>query len=118
MRPAWSLNRIPLAVQADGRDVVTVEGIGFEGELPPMQEAFHSEHALQCGYGTPGMITADWICCGRTSDPLEEHRPPGEGPRSTRGRSFVTETPVVGRARLRTEDARWSPGRRTGRPPR
>jgi carbon-monoxide dehydrogenase small subunit len=46
-----------LAVQADGCDVTTIEGLG-NGELSPVQRAFHAEHALQCGYCTPGMIMA------------------------------------------------------------
>lgn len=45
-----------LAVQADGHDVTTIEGLSTNGELHPMQEAFHQCHALQCGYCTPGMI--------------------------------------------------------------
>ena len=45
-----------LAVQADGHDVTTIEGIATSGELHPMQQAFHDNHALQCGYCTPGMI--------------------------------------------------------------
>ncbi len=47
-----------LAVQADGREVTTIEGIGHNGDLHPVQRAFHEEHALQCGYCTPGMIMA------------------------------------------------------------
>jgi aerobic-type carbon monoxide dehydrogenase small subunit (CoxS/CutS family) len=47
-----------LAVQADGREVTTIEGIAHEGELHPLQRVFHEEHALQCGYCTPGMIMA------------------------------------------------------------
>src|SRR3979490_204704 len=46
-----------LAVQADGTEVTTIEGMA-NGALPPLQEAFHAEHALQCGYCTPGMIMA------------------------------------------------------------
>jgi carbon-monoxide dehydrogenase small subunit len=46
-----------LAVQADGSDITTIEGLG-NGELHPVQRAFHAEHALQCGYCTPGMIMA------------------------------------------------------------
>jgi aerobic carbon-monoxide dehydrogenase small subunit len=46
-----------LAVQADGSDVTTIEGLA-NGELHPVQRAFHTEHALQCGYCTPGMILA------------------------------------------------------------
>jgi aerobic carbon-monoxide dehydrogenase small subunit len=44
------------AVQADGRDVVTIEGLAAGGALDPVQEAFWNEHALQCGFCTPGMI--------------------------------------------------------------
>ncbi|HEY3715941.1 MAG TPA: (2Fe-2S)-binding protein [Jatrophihabitantaceae bacterium] len=48
-----------LAVQADGREVTTIEGLeGADGALHPMQQAFHDEHALQCGFCTPGMIMA------------------------------------------------------------
>jgi carbon-monoxide dehydrogenase small subunit len=45
-----------LAVQADGSEVTTIEGVAREGELHPLQEAFWKHHALQCGYCTPGMI--------------------------------------------------------------
>jgi carbon-monoxide dehydrogenase small subunit len=45
-----------LAVQADGREVTTIEGIAENGDLHPMQRAFHEQHALQCGYCTPGMV--------------------------------------------------------------
>ena len=45
-----------LAVQADGHEVTTIEGLAQDGRLHPMQQAFHECHALQCGYCTPGMI--------------------------------------------------------------
>ena len=45
-----------LAVQADGHEVTTIEGLSTNGELHPMQKAFHENHALQCGFCTPGMI--------------------------------------------------------------
>ncbi|WP_350277175.1 (2Fe-2S)-binding protein [Kribbella sp. HUAS MG21] len=45
-----------LAVQADGHEVTTIEGLATNGQLHPMQQAFHENHALQCGYCTPGMI--------------------------------------------------------------
>jgi carbon-monoxide dehydrogenase small subunit len=47
-----------LAVQADGREVTTIEGLATDGELHPIQRAFHDNHGLQCGYCTPGMILA------------------------------------------------------------
>jgi carbon-monoxide dehydrogenase small subunit len=47
-----------LAVQADGRDVTTIEGVASNGDLHPLQRAFHEQHGLQCGYCTPGMIMA------------------------------------------------------------
>jgi carbon-monoxide dehydrogenase small subunit len=45
-----------LAVQADGSDIVTIEGLAVNGQLHPMQAAFHENHGLQCGFCTPGMI--------------------------------------------------------------
>jgi carbon-monoxide dehydrogenase small subunit len=45
-----------LAVQADGREITTIEGLARGGQLHPMQQAFHANHALQCGFCTPGMI--------------------------------------------------------------
>ncbi len=47
-----------LAVQADGRSVMTIEGLATNGQLHPMQEAFWEKHGLQCGFCTPGMIMA------------------------------------------------------------
>jgi carbon-monoxide dehydrogenase small subunit len=47
-----------LAAQADGRDVTTIEGLAAGDELHPMQAAFHRNHALQCGFCTPGMVLA------------------------------------------------------------
>ncbi|WUI00464.1 (2Fe-2S)-binding protein [Spirillospora sp. NBC_00431] len=65
-----------LAVQADGADVTTVEGLGIDGAgvdgTPhPMQRAFHEEHALQCGYCTPGMIMASLDLLRENADPSE-----------------------------------------------
>jgi aerobic carbon-monoxide dehydrogenase small subunit len=47
-----------LAVQADGSEILTIEGLASDGKLHPMQEAFRQNHGLQCGYCTPGMIMA------------------------------------------------------------
>jgi carbon-monoxide dehydrogenase small subunit len=61
-----------LAVQADGREVTTIEGISRNGELHPMQSAFHECHALQCGYCTPGMIMQGIDVLNDNPDPSEE----------------------------------------------
>ena len=47
-----------LAVQADGAEVTTIEGLARDGELHPVQQAFHEQHGLQCGFCTPGMVLA------------------------------------------------------------
>jgi aerobic carbon-monoxide dehydrogenase small subunit len=47
-----------LGVQADGAEITTIEGLATDGELHPVQQAFHDNHALQCGYCTPGMVMA------------------------------------------------------------
>jgi aerobic carbon-monoxide dehydrogenase small subunit len=45
-------------VQADGADIMTIEGLAKNGQMHPMQEAFRENHGLQCGYCTPGMVMA------------------------------------------------------------
>jgi carbon-monoxide dehydrogenase small subunit len=60
-----------LAAQADGSEVTTIEGIGSEGDLHPMQEAFWEHHGLQCGYCTPGMIMAGADLIKKNPDPTE-----------------------------------------------
>ena len=61
-----------LAVQADGADVTTIEGIGTPDALHPVQEAFWENHGLQCGYCTPGMIMAGADLLKRNPDPSEQ----------------------------------------------
>jgi carbon-monoxide dehydrogenase small subunit len=60
-----------LAVQADGAEVTTIEGMGQEGSLHPLQAAFWEHHGLQCGYCTPGMIMAAADLIARNPDPSE-----------------------------------------------
>ncbi len=60
------------AVQADGAEVVTIEGLATNGKLDPVQEAFWNEHALQCGFCTPGMIMASRQLLERNAQPSEE----------------------------------------------
>ncbi len=61
-----------LAVQADGAEVLTIEGLGTEDDLHPMQEAFWNNHGLQCGYCTPGMIMASAALLSENPDPTED----------------------------------------------
>ena len=60
------------AVQADGREVTTIEGLAADGQLHPVQEAFWNEHALQCGFCTPGMIMSARQLLERNPHPGEE----------------------------------------------
>jgi len=61
-----------LAVQADGRELTTVEGLLRDGELHPIQEGFKEEHGLQCGFCTPGMMLTASALLAETPDPSEE----------------------------------------------
>ena len=61
-----------LAVQADGADVTTIEGLAVNGQLHPVQEGFWEQHGLQCGYCTPGMIMAAAQILNRNPDPSQE----------------------------------------------
>jgi carbon-monoxide dehydrogenase small subunit len=60
------------AVQADGRRVTTIEGLGSQGELDPIQFAFWEKHGLQCGFCTPGMIMASYQLLEKNPDPSED----------------------------------------------
>ena len=59
------------AVQADGREVLTIEGLASNGHLHPVQEAFWNEHGLQCGFCTPGMIMASKQLLERNPAPTD-----------------------------------------------
>ena len=61
-----------LAVQADGHEVTTVEGLATASELHPIQEGFKDEHGLQCGFCTPGMMMASKALLDRNLDPTED----------------------------------------------
>lgn len=60
------------AVQAQGAEVLTVEGLAANGELHPLQQAFMDEHGLQCGYCTPGMLMRSYRLLLENPDPSEE----------------------------------------------
>jgi carbon-monoxide dehydrogenase small subunit len=61
-----------LAVQADGKQITTIEGLAQDGQLHPVQQAFHDTHALQCGYCTPGMIMASVDLLNHNPSPSDE----------------------------------------------
>jgi aerobic-type carbon monoxide dehydrogenase small subunit (CoxS/CutS family) len=63
---------IMLAVQADGSEIVTVEGMARDGKLHPLQQAFHEHHGLQCGFCTPGMLIAAMDFLQTNPSPNEE----------------------------------------------
>jgi carbon-monoxide dehydrogenase small subunit len=60
------------AVQADGGELLTVEGLAQGGELHPLQEAFVEEHGLQCGYCTPGMLVRGYRLLKESPDPSDD----------------------------------------------
>lgn len=60
------------AVQADGAEITTIEGLAEDGRLHPIQEGFWQKHGLQCGYCTPGMILAAYHLLSRHPDPSDE----------------------------------------------
>jgi len=61
-----------LAVQADGANVMTVEGLAKDGQLHPLQEGFMQEHGLQCGFCTPGMLMRAWRLLQENPNPSDE----------------------------------------------
>ena len=61
-----------LAVSVEGRELTTVEGLATGGALSPVQEGFHQEHGLQCGFCTPGMMLASTALLAENPDPSEE----------------------------------------------
>jgi len=61
-----------LTVQCEGAHLVTVEGLEQNGALHALQQAFHEQHALQCGYCTPGMLTRAWRLLQETPNPTEQ----------------------------------------------
>jgi len=60
------------AVQADGAEILTVEGLAHDGKLHPIQEGFHQEHGLQCGFCTPGMMISSLALLEKNPTPTEE----------------------------------------------
>ncbi|MGH8909850.1 MAG: (2Fe-2S)-binding protein [Egibacteraceae bacterium] len=87
-----------LAVQADGGEVTTIQGLAANGELHPMQRAFHTEHGLQCGYCTPGMILSAISLLSENPNPTRDeirHGLEGNLCRCTGYQNIVTAVEVA-----------------------
>jgi carbon-monoxide dehydrogenase small subunit len=67
-----ALSCLTLAVQSDGSTIDTVEGLGRDGELHPIQRAFQARHGLQCGFCTPGMLLAARVLLEHRPDPTDD----------------------------------------------
>ena len=67
-----ALSCLTLAVQADGSRIDTVEGLGRDGGLHPIQQAFQAHHGLQCGFCTPGMLLAARVLLEHSPDPTDD----------------------------------------------
>ena len=61
-----------LAVQCEGAEIKTIEGMATNGKLNPIQESFREKHGLQCGFCTPGMIMSSWQLLERNQNPSED----------------------------------------------
>jgi carbon-monoxide dehydrogenase small subunit len=97
-----------LAVQADGAEITTIEGLAPEGGLHPLQQGFWDEHGLQCGFCTPGMILAAHQLLADNDDPGEaeiRHALDGNLCRCTGYHNIVKAVQAAGRA-MREGDGR------------
>src|SRR5262252_457509 len=82
------------AVQTDGRNVLTVEGLEQNGQLHPIQEGFWQEHGLQCGFCTPGMLMTGYALLQHNSTPTPKRRSVGPSPAicvAARGMSILSK---------------------------
>lgn len=98
-----------LAVQAEGHEITTIEGLAPQGELHPIQEAFWEHHGLQCGYCTPGMILSSKALLDTHSDPDDEtirHGIEGNICRCTGYNSIVTSVHDAARRIKRGDTSR------------
>jgi carbon-monoxide dehydrogenase small subunit len=102
-----------LAVQADGSEITTIEGIA-NGEWHPLQSAFREEHALQCGYCTPGMIMAAADLLRENPDPSEQEIRDGLEGNLCRCTGYQNIVRAVRRAAQSSQAVRSSPATRAG----
>ncbi len=97
------------AVQADERQITTVEGLEQNGQLHPMQAGFHEEHALQCGYCTPGMMMAGVALLQRNPTPTEEEIRIGISGNLCRCTGYVNIVKAIQYAAEKLQEARQTP---------
>ncbi len=102
-----------LAVQADGSEITTIEGIA-NGEWHPLQSAFREEHALQCGYCTPGMIMAAADLLRENPDPSEQEIRDGLEGNLCRCTGYQNIVRAVRRAAQSSQAVRSSPATQAG----
>lgn len=97
------------AVQANGRSIMTVEGLEKDGKLHPLQEGFHEEHALQCGYCTPGMMMTSVALLARNPNPSEHEIRVGISGNLCRCTGYVNIVKAVQFAAKRMQEAEQKP---------
>lgn len=103
-----------LAVQADGREVTTVEGLADDGEFHPIQEGFQEEHGLQCGYCTPGMVLRSRDLLADDPDPSREEIREGLKGNVCRCTGYENVVDAVEAAAARLEPIETDGGGETG----
>jgi len=91
-----------LAAQANNSDIQTIEGLAVDGKLHPMQKAFLEQHALQCGYCTPGMILSSLFLLQRNPNPSEEEIKRGIEGNLCRCTGYLNIVKAVKAAAIRT----------------
>ena len=97
-----------LAVQADGSEIMTVEGLEKDGKLHPLQEAFWENHALQCGYCTPGQLMSAYFLLSRNPNPSEEEIRKGIEGNLCRCTGYVNIVKAIKAAAQKMADAKMS----------
>jgi aerobic carbon-monoxide dehydrogenase small subunit len=98
-----------LAVQANGRELQTVEGLEQNGQLHPLQEGFHEKHALQCGYCTPGMMMTGLALLQSNPNPTEEEIRIGISGNLCRCTGYVNIVKAIKYAAEKLREAQQSP---------
>jgi aerobic-type carbon monoxide dehydrogenase small subunit (CoxS/CutS family) len=107
---------IMFAVQADGQELMTVEGLVGNGDMHPLQEAFWEKQGLQCGYCTPGMLLRACELLEQTPDPTAEQVREGIASNLCRctGYQYIVEAVLAAAPRMRERAAAETPTETTG----